>query len=116
MFFQFLAFLFKSLVILAKALPCSFHLFIILVISLIIYYVFELCIVYLVKSSLLGSARLTGCLCLLRPALRPGSTGQLVSYVVLSKHHVLVVLDTSYWTGNFFSAAIFLATKDFANF
>ena len=86
MFFQFLSFLYKSLVILAEALPYSFHLFIIPVLNLIIYYMFELCVVYLFESSLLGSTWLTGCLCLLRPALRPGSTGQLVSCVVLSKH------------------------------
>ena len=86
MFFQFLSFLYKSLVILAEALPYSFHLFIIPVLNLIIYYMFESCVVYLFESSLLGSTWLTGCLCLLRPALRPGSTGQLVSCVVLSKH------------------------------
>ena len=81
MFFQFLPFLYKSLVILAKALFCS-------VLNLIIYYMFELCVVYLFETSLLGSTRLTCCLCLLRPALRPGSTGQWVSRVVLSKHAV----------------------------
>ena len=89
MFFLFPSFLFKSLVILAKALPCSFHLLIIPVLSLIIYYMFEFCVVYLFESSLLGSTLLTGCLCLHRPALRPGSTGQLLSSVVLSRqyHH-----------------------------
>ena len=89
MFFQFLSFLYKSLVILAKALPCSIHPLIIPVLSLIIYYMFELCVVYLFKSSLLGSTRLTDCLCLLRPDLRPGSTRQWVSCVVLSKHRSL---------------------------
>ena len=47
---------------------------------------FKLCVVYLVESSLLGSAWLTGYLCLLRPDLRPGSTRQWVSCVVLSRH------------------------------
>ena len=47
---------------------------------------FKLCVVYLVESSLLGSTWLTGCLCLLRPDLRPGSTRQWVSCVVLSRH------------------------------
>ena len=91
MFFQFLSFLYKSLVILAEALPYSFHLFIIPVLNLIIYYMFELCVVYLFKSSLLGSTRLTWCLGLLRPALRPGSTGQWVSCVVLSRQVVQYV-------------------------
>ena len=86
MFVQFLPFLYKSLVILAKALFCSSHPHLSSVITLIIYYMFELCVVYLFKSSLLGSTLLTCCLCLLRPALRPGSTGQWVSGVVLSRH------------------------------
>ena len=47
---------------------------------------FELCVVYLFKSSLSGSTLLTACLELLRPALRPGSPGQVVSGVVLSRH------------------------------
>ena len=76
---------FKSLVILAKALSYSFHFFIIPVLSLIIYYMFNLCAVYLFKSSLLGSTLLSGCLSLHRPALRPGSTGQLLSRVVSSR-------------------------------
>ena len=75
MFFGFLSFLFKSLAILAGALPCSVHPFVIPILILIIYYMFELCTVYLVKSSLLGSSQLGGGPCLLRPALRPGSTG-----------------------------------------
>ena len=79
MFFGFLSFLFKSLAILAGALPCSVHPFVIPILILIIYYMFELCTVYLVKSSLLGSAQLGGGPCLLRPALRPGSTGLLLS-------------------------------------
>ena len=74
MFFQFLPFLYKSLVILAKALFCSSHPRLSSVLNLIIYYMFELCVVYLFETSLLGSTRLTCCLCLLRPALRPGST------------------------------------------
>ena len=86
MFVQFLPFLYKSLVILAKALFCSSHPHLSSVITLIIYYMFELCVVYLFKSSLLGSTLLTCCLCLLRPALRPGSMGQWVSGVVLSRH------------------------------
>ena len=77
---------FKSVVILAKALSYSFHFFIIPVLSLIIYYMFNLCAVYLFKSSLLGSTLLSGCLSLHRPALRPGSTGQLLSRVVSSRH------------------------------
>ena len=88
MFVQFLPFLYKSLVILAKALFCSSHPHLSSVITLIIYYMFELCVVYLFKSSLLGSTLLTCCLCLLRPALRPGSTGQWVSGVVLSRQHL----------------------------
>ena len=90
MFFQFL---FKSLVILTKALSYSSHLFIIPVLSLIIYYMFNLCVVYLVESSLLGSTRLTSCPCLLRPALRPGSTGQWVSLVVLSRHSARKIME-----------------------
>ena len=88
MFVQFLPFLYKSLVILAKALFCSSHPHLSSVITLIIYYMFELCVVYLFKSSLLGSTLLTCCLCLLRPALRPGSTGQWVSGVVLSRQYL----------------------------
>ena len=86
MFFGFLSFLFKSLAILAGALSCSVHLSVIPVLTLIIYYMFELCVVYLFESSLLGSSQLSGCPCLLRPALQPGSTGQLFSCGVLSKH------------------------------
>ena len=57
---------------------------------------FNLCAVYLFKSSLLGSTLLSGCLSLHRPALRPGSTGQLLSRVVSSRQALPHVYNSFY--------------------